>query len=100
MSWKCLPCVCTLQYAQNDYNGSMCEIMTTIPGYYTIQEAADVLGKSRSMVCRYVTQELLPAKNLGNQMLIEQSEVHTFVPPPRGNPAFRKDKSPKSLPDQ
>jgi len=64
--------------------------MATLPGYYTVREAASVLNKSHGMVCRYIRKGLLPAKNLGNQIVIEQSDVHKFTPPPPGNPRFRK----------
>lgn len=62
----------------------------TIVGYYTIAEAAEVLERSESQVSRYIKQGLLPAADLGHQKLIEQSAVHTFIPPPRGNPDFRR----------
>ena len=65
--------------------------MPTIVGYYTISEAAGVLNRSESQVSRYIKQGLLPAVDLGHQKLIEQSIVHTFTPPPRGNPNFRRE---------
>ena len=64
--------------------------MPTITGYYTISEAAEVLSRSESQVSRYIKQGLLPAVDLGHQKLIEQSAVHTFTPPLRGNPEFRR----------
>lgn len=65
---------------------------TKLPGYYTISEAAKVLAKSEEMVCRYIRLKQLPARTVGKQWLIEQTDVHDFVPPPRGNPNFRKRK--------
>lgn len=64
--------------------------MATIPGYYTLDEAARVLKKAHSTVARYVRDGLIPAIDLGNVKLIEQSAVHNFSPNPRGNPNFRK----------
>lgn len=64
--------------------------MSAIPGFYTVYEAAEILGRSHSQVCRYIRQGLLPARDLGGQRLLEQSAVHNFTPPPRGNPEFRK----------
>jgi len=66
--------------------------MASIPGYYTIPEAAEILQKDRSQVCRYIQAGLLKAFDLGHQKLIEQSAVHTFTPPLRGNPTFRKSR--------
>jgi excisionase family DNA binding protein len=64
-----------------------------IPGYYTVEDAVLVLHRSHSMVCRYVRDGLLPAKRIGTQILIEQSLVHKFTPPLRGNPQFRKSRN-------
>lgn len=64
--------------------------MATLPGYYTIYEAAEVIGVSHSQVTRYVKDKLLPAVELGHQKLIEQEAVHKFQRPPVGNPQFRK----------
>lgn len=68
-----------------------------IAGYYTVHEAVQVIGRSHSMICRYVRDGLLPAKRIGSQLLIEQSEAHKFTPRPRGNPGFvKKNNSRKS----
>lgn len=67
--------------------------MPTIPGYYTLSEAADVIGVSASQVTRYIQQGLLKAVDLGHQILIEQAQVHNFSRPPRGNPNFRRQDS-------
>ena len=64
--------------------------MATLPGYYTIDEAAVVLGCDHSTVARYIRQQRLPATDLGKQKLIEQSVVHGFERPRPGNPAWRK----------
>lgn len=66
---------------------------STLPGYYTIQEAAAVLQRDPSQVWKYVRDKLLVAKKFGRQWAIEQAAVHDFVPPPRGNPAFQQRKS-------
>ncbi len=64
--------------------------MATIPGYYTISEAAEVIGVSHSMVTRYIRSGQLPAINIGLQKLIEQEAVHKFERKPVGNPQFRE----------
>lgn len=67
--------------------------MAVIPGYYTAQEAADIIGVGYSQVCNYVNDKKLPALRLGTQILIEQSAVHKFKRPLRGNPEFRKQRT-------
>ena len=67
--------------------------MTILPDYYTIREAAEVIGRSQSQVSRYITRGLLEAKSFGPIKLIRQADVHSFTPPPRGNPLFRRRKS-------
>lgn len=66
--------------------------MSIIPGFYTISEAAEVIGRSPSQVTRYCQQNLIKALNTGRQWLIEQEEAHKFTPPPKGNPDFRRQK--------
>jgi len=61
-----------------------------IPGFYTVPEAAVVLGKTPASVRKYIKNGLLPVKTAGKRHLIEQGDVHTFVPRPRGNPSFGK----------
>ena len=84
-------CACNLQ--PRVYKGDM-SMASTLPGYYTIQEASEILGRDSSQVWRYVRDGLLPAVQFGRQWAIEQAEVHGFSPPPRGNPNFRNPKSP------
>lgn len=69
--------------------------MATIPGYYTIAEAAEVIGISYAQVARYVQKNELKAIDLGHQKLIEQSVVHQFKRRPVGNPAFQKQRPTK-----
>ena len=64
--------------------------MATIPGYYTVYEAAEIIGVSHSQVSKYIRNGQLPATPLGHQKLIEQEAVHKFQRPPVGNPQFRK----------
>jgi excisionase family DNA binding protein len=64
---------------------------STIPGYYTAAEAAKVLRRTHSIVCRWVRMGLLPAKRAGKTILIQQGDVHDFTPPPVGNPNFRRN---------
>lgn len=63
---------------------------TLITGYYTIGEAARVIGRSESQVSRYITNGLLRAVDLGHQKMLRQRDVDSFTPPPRGNPNFLK----------
>lgn len=63
--------------------------MSIIPGYYTPEEAAKVLGVSQSQITRYVQAGTLKSIPVGRQMLFEQSAVHNFTRPPRGNPNFK-----------
>ena len=65
--------------------------MAQIPGYYTVSEAAVIIGKSPVMIRRYIRLNQLPAKKVGKQHLIEQVDAHKFKPHPRGNPNFRKN---------
>lgn len=65
--------------------------MATLAGYYTIAEAANVLGVSHSLVARYIRDDRLPATDLGGQKIIEQSRVHEFKRNPPGNPNFRRN---------
>ena len=67
--------------------------IATLPGYYTLYEAAEIVGVSHSQMSRYIRQNLLKAIELGHQKLIEQEAVHKFRRPPVGNPAFRKQRT-------
>jgi len=62
-----------------------------LPDYYTIREAAAILDRDVSQICRYVRAGLLPAVDLGHQWVIRQADVRKFTPPPRGNPNFLRD---------
>lgn len=68
--------------------GSM--IVSTFPGYLTVQETADFLGRSHAQVTRYIGQGLIDAVKQGNQYFVRKSSLKDFKPPLRGNPAFRK----------
>lgn len=61
-----------------------------IPGYYTVDEAAKVIGVNRSQISRYIKKGRLPKVNVGQSLLIEQQAVHNFKRKPRGNPAFKR----------
>jgi len=65
-------------------------VKTQIPGYYTIDEAAKALKKTRFDIYGYIRRNGLPVKHVGRTILIEQTDLHEFVPAPRGNPNFRK----------
>lgn len=65
--------------------------MAAIPGYYTPEEAARVLGVHVSQITRYVKNGDLKPIPLGQRgMLFEQGHVHSFQRPKRGNPNFRR----------
>lgn len=69
------------------------QAMAHISGYLTIQEAAPILGVDESTVTRYCQeQRLTGAKNLGKQWVIPEKSVRKFTKPPRGNPAFLRQK--------
>jgi len=67
--------------------------MAAIPGFYTVDEAARIIGKSHSQVCRYIRHGLLSARTIGKSKLLQQADVHGFTPPPRGNPLLRQRKA-------
>ncbi len=74
------------------YNQGMND-MAAIPGFYTVDEAARIIGKSHSQVCRYIRHGLLSARTVGKSKLLQQADVHEFTPPPRGNPLLRQRKA-------
>ena len=60
--------------------------MSAINGMLTVYEAAAVIGVSHAQVTRYVKQGLLPAKRVGQTILIDETDASEFERPPRGNP--------------
>ena len=64
-------------------------------GRYTLQEAAQRLGRSKSTVTRYVALKLLCCERFGRQLVFDAREVERFRRenrfPLRGNPALRKN---------
>jgi excisionase family DNA binding protein len=64
--------------------------MSTIPGFYTVHEAAVVIQRSHSQVCRYIKKGDLPAKRIGREILVPIEEAKKFKTPPMGNPNFQK----------
>ena len=64
--------------------------MSQVPGYYTVTEAALIIGKTPIMIRKYIRTGLLTGKRIGKSWIIEQAQVHTFKPNPRGNPNFGK----------
>ena len=65
--------------------------MSTINGYLTSSEAAEIIGVSRSQVSRYVSSGKLPARRVGQQLLIREKDAKKFKRPPPGNPNFQKN---------
>ena len=64
--------------------------MSAIKGLLTVYETAERLGVSHAQVTRYVKQRKLPAKRVGQTILIDEADVDQFERPPRGNPNFRE----------
>lgn len=64
-----------------------------IDGFYTVKEASRIIGRSESIVCRYIRMGMLPAVAAGKTWLIRERHVHEFTPPPMGNPNLIKRKS-------
>lgn len=60
--------------------------MSAIQGWLTVHEAASVIGVSHAQVTRYVKQRKLPARRIGQTILIDETEVQRFRRPLRGNP--------------
>lgn len=54
---------------------------TDLPGMFSTQEAAEELGITRSLVCRYVRDGRLPAKQIGE---------HTYVISAKALDDFKK----------
>lgn len=60
--------------------------MSSIKGYLTITEAADLIGVDGSQVRRYCLRGILPAVKIGRAWLIKDCDVRRFERPPVGNP--------------
>ena len=63
-----------------------------LSGPCTAREAAAFLGIDVSALGRYIKQERIPARWIGNQWLLDWKDVRIFdqKPRPRGNPNFVK----------
>lgn len=66
--------------------------MSLVPHHLTTFEAASILKCGHSTICRYVRQNKLPHKKLGNNILIPEQAVRKFERPAPGNPQFKKDR--------
>jgi excisionase family DNA binding protein len=55
-----------------------------LPGYVSIREAADLLGVSDKRVYQYVRAGRLPARRVGNILILPVEEVRQFKPSPSG----------------
>lgn len=64
--------------------------MSSIPGYLTTSEAADLIGIDHSQVCRYCQDGSLKATKVGNQWMIKREDAKKFERRPVGNPEFQK----------
>ena len=58
----------------------------------TSQDAADLLGIDRSLICRYCREGRLAAKKVGRDWIMGQRAITEFSrrPRPVGNPSFRQ----------
>jgi len=64
-----------------------------IPGFVDIYEAAKIIGVSYSQACRYIEDGLLTVYQQGSQRLVRRRDAEKFKRPPKGNPAFRREKT-------
>lgn len=64
--------------------------VSSIPGYLTAYEVAEILEVDHSQVCRYCADGKLPAIKVGNQWMIRASDARKFKRPPVGNPTFQR----------
>ncbi len=89
----CRPCNVQASLYNQAMNKKLKELLDT---YYTIYQAAKILGKHPSQVWRYTQKEknqpgYLPSETIGMQRFILRSEVKRFIPPPVGNPNFQEN---------
>lgn len=68
-----------------------------LPGYLSIKEFAEEVGLSASQIWRYVTDDILPHRDTPIGYAIHESQLETFQPMPKGNPAFRTKRNPAKL---
>ena len=50
------------------------------------QKAAEILGRSRSAITRYVQQGKLTGLRIYGRLFVRREEIANFQHPPRGNP--------------
>lgn len=68
------------------------KLVSAIPGYLTMQEAAERLGIVHSGVARYVRKGRLPCAQIGQQKLIPEKAISDFERRPVGRPARNPEK--------
>ena len=73
----------------------MSNVKDLFPGYVSAMEAAQSIGRSHSQITRYIKNGLIKSKKIGRQHIIREADIEGFVPPPAGNPTFRKPKKRK-----
>jgi excisionase family DNA binding protein len=68
------------------------DMASTIPGFLTVKQAAEILDRDESLVRRYIRKGDLPAESLGWAYVIRESELKKFSKKDRrpGNPNFGK----------
>ncbi len=58
--------------------------VSKLTGYITVQDAADIIGCSKSRIYQYVKLGRLPAQKIGPLLLLPESNVRAFRPGPAG----------------
>jgi excisionase family DNA binding protein len=70
--------------------------MSEIPGYLTVNEAAERRGVRRQAILALIARGRLKAFSVGKQWLIKKADLEAFEPLPAGRPRKRTKKSPKA----
>lgn len=65
-------------------------VETILPGYYTVQEAAEYFGVKENSIWHQISNGNLKAKRVGGRSFILARDVRTFSIPNRGNPGIGK----------
>jgi len=69
--------------------------MSDIPGYLTVNEAAERRGVRRQSVLSLIDRKRLKAYRVGKQWLIREEDLEAFVPLPAGRPRQTRLRKPK-----
>jgi excisionase family DNA binding protein len=70
---------------RNNYTPHMDDLnIPALPGYVSVQEAAEIIGCSGKRVYQYVREGRLPAQKIGNMFVLPLEAVRNFKPAPSG----------------